>query len=384
VSDSPSKTPFLVRPFAALRPTPESAAAVAAPPYDVMNVAEARVMAGRNEQSFLHVSRAEIDLPDDTDPYSAAVYARARDNLAALEADKVLIRDSAPTYYVYRISNASHTQTGIALSASVSAYLDNTIRRHEQTRPAKETDRVRQIEAVNAGTGPVMLVHQRDCELSKLLLAASVSAPLLEACVDGWEHRIWAIEDATTIASVSALMTAHEGFLAVSFPADAVTILDYNRVVRDLNGLTNTSFLAHLGRDFDVTAADAPVRPAAPLRYGLYLDGQWYHLAATRAPVDDDPVARLDVSVLDALVLAPHLDIRDPRHDARIDFIGGSRGPQAVAERVDSGEMAVGFTLFPTAMSDLMAVADAGLNMPPKSTWFEPKLADGLLSLPLD
>jgi uncharacterized protein (DUF1015 family) len=411
VSDSPSKTPFLVRPFAALRPTPESAAAVAAPPYDVMNVAEARVMAGRNEQSFLHVSRAEIDLPDDTDPYSAAVYARARDNLAALEADKVLIRDSAPTYYVYRISNASHTQTGIALSASVSAYLDNTIRRHEQTRPAKETDRVRQIEAVNAGTGPVMLVHQRDCELSKLLLAASVSAPLLEACVDGWEHRIWAIEDATTIASVSALMnrhevlyiadghhrsaaaarvaatrhgSAHEGFLAVSFPADAVTILDYNRVVRDLNGLTNTSFLAHLGRDFDVTAADAPVRPAAPLRYGLYLDGQWYHLAATRAPVDDDPVARLDVSVLDALVLAPHLDIRDPRHDARIDFIGGSRGPQAVAERVDSGEMAVGFTLFPTAMSDLMAVADAGLNMPPKSTWFEPKLADGLLSLPLD
>ncbi len=403
---------ILVRPFAALRPQPRYAAEVAAPPYDVMSSAEARTMAAGKARSFLHVSRAEIDLPPATDPYSPAVYAGAAAKLAALEADGVLVRDRAPAYYAYRISNGAHSQTGIGLAASIAAYNQGRIRRHELTRPAKETDRVRQIEAVGALTGPVMLVHRNAPQLDELLATAIDAAPaLLQAEVDGWRHDIWPLTESTQIARISALLngmdtlyiadghhrsaaaarvaangsraTPADAFLAVSFAAEAVTILDYNRVVSDLNGATPASFLAALESHFEIRAAAAAVRPDEQYCYGLYLDGQWHRLRLRQAPDAADVVATLDVSVLDQRVLAPLLGIDDPRTNPRIDFIGGSRGPQAVAARVDAGTAAVGFTLFPTRIEDLMAVADAGRIMPPKSTWFEPKLADGLLSLPL-
>lgn len=417
---SDPKTAFLVRPFAALRPAAAYAEAVAAPPYDVLNVAEARALAAGNPHSFLHVSRAEIDLPVGVDPYANEVYLTAARKLAELEARGVLVRDKLPAYYAYRISNNDHRQTGLAAAASISAYNENRIRRHELTRPAKETDRVRQIDAVNAITGPVMLVHRALPALDVLLESAIAGTPaLLTATVAGWRHEVWAISGQMEVEGISVLMNAVEalyiadghhrsaaaariaaervaqnpdndgsaaynGFLAVSFAEDAVTLLDYNRVVSELNGHSNTEFLAALGQRFHIETSAAAVRPHLPLHYGLYLDGQWYALSLLDEFDTNDAVAGLDVSVLDRLVLAPLLGILDTRTDPGIDFVGGSRGPQAVAERVDSGSMQAGFTLCPTRMSDLFAVADLGRIMPPKSTWFEPKLADGLLSLPLD
>ncbi len=410
---------FLARPFAALRPAPGQAAEVAAPPYDVLDTAEARALAAGRPHSFLHVSRAEIDLPAGTDPYDEAVYMRAAQNLARLQAEGVLLRDHAPAYYAYRVGNGDRSQTGIALAASVAAYEAGRIRRHELTRPAKENDRVRQIEAVGAITGPVLLVHRADDTLASLLGTATAAPAADSAEVDGWRHETWPITAPDAIARITARFDAMEalyiadghhrsaaaarvaaarrlvhpgddgqaawhGFLAVSFADDELEILEYNRVLRDLNGLTPAQLLERLAADFEIAPGAAPVRPHARHHFGCYLDGAWYVLAARQAPSADDPVARLDVSLLERLVLKPLLGIADARTDARIDFIGGSRGPQAVAARVDSGEMAVGFTLYPTAIDDLVAIADAGRIMPPKSTWFEPKLADGLLSLPLD
>jgi uncharacterized protein (DUF1015 family) len=420
LTNSDSKIAFLVRPFAALRPAAAYAEAVAAPPYDVLNIAEARALAAENPHSFLHVSRAEIDLPASVDPYANEVYLAAGRNLTDFEARGVLVRDRLPAYYAYRISNNDHSQTGLAVAASISAYNENRIRRHELTRPAKETDRVRQIDAVNAITGPVMLVHRALPALDALLERAIAGTPaLLAATVAGWRHEVWAITGQSQVAAISALMNAvdalyiadghhrsaaaariaaeraahnpdddgsaaYNGFLAVSFAEDAVTLLDYNRVVSELNGHSNAEFLAALKGRFHVETSLAAVRSDLPLHYGLYLDGQWYTLSLLDELDTHDAVAGLDVSVLDHLVLAPLLGILDSRTDPRIDFVGGSRGPQAVADRVDGGSMRAGFTLCPTRMSDLFAIADLGRIMPPKSTWFEPKLADGLLSLPLD
>jgi uncharacterized protein (DUF1015 family) len=406
----------LVRPFAALRPAPGRAADIAAPPYDVMNADEARELAEGRPFSFLHVSRAEIDLAPDTDPYAPEVYQTAGRNLKAFEASGALIRDPAPCYYVYRMTTHGRSQTGVALSASVDAYVQNRIRKHELTRPAKEDDRVRQIEAVDAITGPVLLVHRADAALADLLTAAAGRDPdLLVADLDGVRHEVWAVGDAAANDAIGARLNAmgalyiadghhrsaaaarvaearraksgpgaHDGFLAVSFPDDEMKILDYNRVVRDLNGRSAAEFVHALDETFHVRPSDIPVRPSETHSYGMYLDGKWSLLTPHEPVTEADPVERLDVRVLDRLLLAPLLGIQDPRTDARIDFIGGSRGVDGVAARVDSGEMAVGFTLFPTSLADLMAVADAGQIMPPKSTWFDPKLADGLLSLPLD
>jgi len=408
----------LVRPFRGLRPIPKRAAEIAAPPYDVVSTDEARQFAGDNPYSFFHISRAEIDLPRDTDPYSDAVYTMAEQNLRRFIGDGVLVQDPDPGFYIYRMSTANHAQTGITVSASVDAYLADRIRRHELTRPAKETDRVRQIEAVDAITGPVLLVHRADPRLNDIVEELTSRAPDAVADVTGVRHEIWCVfEDAAqsaiakrfermdalyiadghhrsaAAARIAAARRAanphhhgreaYNGFLAVSFPHDQVRILDYNRLVRDLNGRDPGQFLLALENDFVIAAASHAVRPAEPNSFGMYLAGNWYTLKL-RAPLHEtDPVERLDVRLLDRLVLAPLLGITDPRTDARIDFVGGSRGPEALAARVDSGEMAVGFSMFPTALDDLMAVADAGLIMPPKSTWFEPKLADGLISLPL-
>lgn len=410
----------LARPFRALRPAPDRADAVASPPYDVVSTAEARALADGRPYSFLHVSRAEINFADTIDPYSDEVYAAAAENLRRFEHDGVLLRDAQAGFYIYRMTRGSRAQTGIAFAASVDAYLDGRIRKHELTRPAKENDRVKQIDAVNAITGPVFLVHRALPDLARLLDRASARAPDTSAAdVDGVRHDIWAVFDADTIADISACFNrsdrlyiadghhrsaaaariaearraahpdysgaeAFNGFLAVSFPDSEVDILDYNRLVRDLNGHSTESLLAALRENFTLAPRDAPVSPSAALSYGLYVAGQWYALTLKAAVDMNDPVARLDVSVLDNFVLAPLLGIDDPRTSPRIDFVGGSRGPDAIAARVDSGEMALGFMLHPTALADLMSVADADQIMPPKSTWFDPKLADGLLSLPLD
>lgn len=415
-----TKTDPLVRPFRGLRPAPKRAADIAAPPYDVVNVGEAREWAQHKPYSFFHVSRAEIDLPPETDPYSDAVYSAAAAALRRFESDGVLRRDDTAGFYIYQMSGKGRTQTGVAVSASIAAYLDNRIRKHELTRPAKETDRVKQIDAVDAMTGPVLLIHRADARLGALIAAASArEADCIVPDLNGIRHSLWAVFEPELVDGIGrcfnqmrslyiadghhrsaaaariqqARRTAnpghtgaepYNGFLAVSFPDNEVRILDYNRLVRDLNGRDPGQFLLALEPNFVIASAAKPVRPGVAYSFGMYLAGHWYTLKLRSRLATTDPVEKLDVRVLDGLVLEPLLGISDPRTDPRIDFVGGTRGPEALAARVDSGEMAVGFSLFPTSLDDLMAVADSGSIMPPKSTWFEPKLADGLISLPLD
>ncbi len=404
----------LVHPFAGLRPTPEYAAEVAAPPYDVLSSAEARERAAGKRWSFLHISKPEIDLPEGTDPHAPHVYAKAAENLRGMLAQGVLRRDAVPCFYVYRLSTGAHTQVGLALAASVADYDSNRIRKHEYTRPDKEDDRVRQIEALDAQTGPVLLAYPEAPRVDALLAACVQREPATDVEADGGvRHVIWVVDDAATIdalvhafdampalyiadghhrsAAASRVAAARRAqasaqrFLAVAFPHHQMRILDYNRLVRDLGGMTPERFLARIGGAFAIDAAAEAVRPAAPGAFGLYLSGRWFRLRIR----DDlaqiaDPVRRLDVSLLGDHLLEPVLGIADPRTDKRIDFVGGSRGLNELERRVDSGEMAAAFSLYPTRMQDLMSVADAGRVMPPKSTWFEPKLADGLISHVLD
>ncbi len=410
----------LVRPFAGLRPAPGRAGDIAAPPYDVVNADEAREIAAGKPFSFFHVSRAEIDLPPETDPYADEVYETAAKNLRSFETSGALVRDAGPCFYIYRITMDGRSQTGVAVSASVQAYNENRIKKHELTRPAKEDDRVHQIEAVNSITGPVFTVHRANRELGALFDEISAAVPDAVADrVGGALHELWVVSDKATVARIGALLNAmdalyiadghhrsaaagriaasraaaspahdgseaYNGFLAVSFPDDEVTILDYNRVIRDLNGRDAAGFRNALADLFEIASMDKPVRPAARGTFGMYLEGTWALLTPRVAPATADPVERLDVQVLARLVLEPLLGIADQRTDNRIDFVGGSRGPKEISRRVDSGEMAIGFVFFPTSLADLMAVADADMIMPPKSTWFEPKLADGMISLPLD
>jgi uncharacterized protein (DUF1015 family) len=399
----------LIQPFTAIRPAPGRAQDIVARPYDVLSLAEAAAGASGKPWSFLHVSRAEIDLPSGTGPHAPEVYAQAARAFAAMQADGALVRDAAAHYYAYRmVGPDGHEQTGLAAAASSRAYETNRIRRHEHTRPDKELDRARQIAAVGAHTGPVLTAHPRDLEVEAVLAAASAGEPVADArSDDGTRHQVWAIVDPDDIERLSARfeampaiyiadghhrsaaalrVSAQSGgrFLIISFAADEMRILGYNRIVRDLNGHSREAFLDAVSRSFEVAAKPEPVSPSGPGSFGLYLPGQWYALTLRGAPAADaGPVERLDVSILMALILTPILGIIDPRTDARIDFVGGGRGLADLANRVDEDGWAAAFSLYPTALADLMAVADAGLVMPPKSTWFEPKLADGLLSLPI-
>ena len=411
----------LIRPFAGLRPTPSRAADVAAPPYDVLSTEEARQRAAGRPWSFLHISKPEIDLPPGIDPYAPQVYAKATENLQRMLAEGILARDSAPCYYAYRLVMGGHVQTGLVAAASVADYDSNRIRRHEFTRPDKEDDRVRQIEALSAQTGPVLLAYPAAPAIDGLLADASRGAPDADVTTpDGIRHTIWVIRDgspldrlSTAVDALPALYIAdghhrsaaasrvaanrraanprHTGdesynyFLAVIFPHHEMQILDYNRVVADLNGLGAEEFLARIGERFAVESSTQPVKPAARGEFGLYLPGGWLRLRIRPDLVPSaDPVARLDVSLLSNHLLGPVLGIEDLRRDKRIDFVGGIRGLVELERRVASGEMAAAFSMYPTRMEDLMAVADAGEVMPPKSTWFEPKLADGLVSHVLD
>ena len=407
----------MIRPFTGLRPRSEQASAVAAPPYDVLSSDEARERAVGKPYSFLHISKAEIDLPSSVDHYAPEVYAKSAENLKKLIDAGVLFRDAKPCYYAYRLVMGEHTQTGLIAAASVADYDSNRIRKHEFTRPDKEDDRVRQIEALNAQTGPVLLAHPDSDEAEKLIAAATAGTPIADVTADDdIRHTVWLIDDAAAIERISAVVGAMpnlyiadghhrsaaasrvaaarrgqgrpdsaEYFLAVIFPARQMRIMDYNRVVRDLNDHSVESFLDFVAERYTVTPSINPVHPERTGVCGMYLAGNWYHLAVNPELVPtQDPVRRLDVSVLSEQLLTPILGIADLRRDTRIDFVGGIRGLAELERRVNEGEMAVAFSMHPTQMSELMSVADAGEVMPPKSTWFEPKLADGLVSHVLD
>ncbi len=404
----------LVLPFRGLRPAPGQAAAVASPPYDVLSTEEARVRAAGLPWSFLHISKPEIDLPPGTDPYAPEVYAQAANKLAQMIKAGILRRDEESCYYAYRLVMGGRAQTGLIAVASVADYESNRIRKHEFTRPDKEDDRVRQIEAVNAQTGPVLLAYPASPGADQLLRQAAEGEPAADVtAADGIRHTVWVIRDRELIADISATFDAmpalyiadghhrsaaasrvaagrfgaggSDYFLAVIFPHHEMRIMDYNRVVKDLNGLTEAGFIERIGERFAVLPAAAQCRPGKPGEFGLYLPGRWLLLTIQPDLIPrHDPVARLDVSLLSDNLLAPVLGIQDLRRDKRIDFVGGIRGLAELEQRVDSGEMAAAFALYPTRMEDLMAVADAGCVMPPKSTWFEPKLADGLVSHVLD
>ncbi len=411
----------LIKPFAGLRQAPEKAVEVAAPPYDVLSTEEARSRAAGKPWSFLHISRPEIDLPEDTDPYSAQVYAKGAENFERMRDEGILLTDAAAGYYLYRLVMGKQTQTGLVVAASVGAYDRNRIRKHEYTRPDKEDDRVRQIDALNAHTGPVFMTYRHSDRVDRIAAEVAAARPAVDMTADdGVRHTLWVVDEPALVDELTAAFEAmeclyiadghhrsaaasrvaamrkqrnpaHTGdegynyFLAVLFPDDQMQILDYNRVVRDLNGLPPQAFMQRVRECFELQSSANPVKPGRHGEFGMYLNGQWYRLtiASERIPTQD-PVARLDVSLLADHLIEPILGIGDPRRDRRIEFVGGIRGLSELERRVDSGEMAVAFSLFPTRMQDLMAVADAEQVMPPKSTWFEPKLADGLVSHTLD
>ncbi|MCA9758800.1 MAG: DUF1015 domain-containing protein [Candidatus Eisenbacteria bacterium] len=419
-----------IRPFRALRPYPELAAKVASPPYDVLSSDEARVMADGNPVSFLHVNKPEIDLPQDTDPYASEVYAKGAENLGRLIEDGVYLREEKPALYLYRQVMGDHVQTGIAVGASVEEYETGRIKKHEHTRQKKEDDRTRHIDALDANTGPVFLTYKARPEIDAHVARLTEDAPVYDfVAPDGIRHTVWVVDEdaerdtlvrafseiddlyvadghhrsaaATRVCQARrAANPKHTGeepynfFLSMIFPDDQMMILDYNRIVRDLNGHSETELLAQIGTKFTVEPlGDAkasktdilhdPLRPGRAKSFLMYLGGRWYHLDARPGTWPDDPVARLDVAVLQDNLLAPILGIGDPRSDERIDFVGGMRGLVELEKRVDSGEFQVAFALYPTSIADLFAVADAGQVMPPKSTWFEPKLRSGLIVRPL-
>jgi uncharacterized protein (DUF1015 family) len=398
----------LVRPFRALRPRPELAAQIAAVPYDVVNTAEARALAAGNPHSFLHVSRAEIDLADGTNPYSDDVYTRAWETFEAFRSSW-LVQEDTPRLYVYRLVMGGHVQTGVAATFSVQEYRDGGILRHERTRKDKEDDRTRHITELRAQTGPVLLTYRHDPALSAIVERVAAEAPLYDfVAVDGTGHTVWLATPEDSAALVEAFggvpklyiadghhraasaARAYETlgadpddeaafFLAVAFPDTEMRILPYHRVVKDLNGQTPEAFLTVLSQRLP-TVAGGP-EPARKGECAVYIGRRWYTVTLTPAnALDGDPIASLDASLLQDRVLEPLLGIDDPRTNKRIDFVGGIRGSAELVRLVDEGHAAVAFAMYPVTLDELMAIADADAIMPPKSTWFEPKLRDGLLS----
>lgn len=410
----------LIQPFRGLRPAIKYASDVVAPPYDVLNTAEARERAKGHPLSFLHISKPEIDLPEGTDPYSDEVYQKGAENLQKLINDKILMRDDKAHYYVYRLVMGEHEQIGLVVAASVADYDTNRIRKHEYTRPDKEDDRVRQIDALNAQTGPVFLTYRNNDVVESITSKVSKTAPLYDLTADdGVKHTIWLVSDDEDIktltltfdamdclyiadghhrsASASRIAaqrniglkdtgnSAHDYFLSVIFPDNQMQILDYNRVVTDLNGLSEDEFITKIKQSFSVEAVNTVYKPTKSTEFSMYLKDQWYKLEIKSNLIpENDPVASLDISLLQNNLIEPLLGVSDPRRDKRIDFVGGIRGLSELEKRVNSGEMKVAFALYPTSLAQLMDVADANEIMPPKSTWFEPKLADGLISHVLD
>jgi len=402
-------------PFRAVRPQPELAAQVAAPPYDVVSLKEARDLAEGNPHCFLRIGRAELELSDGIDPYSAEVYQRGADNLRKLIKDGVLVQESKPLFGVYRQKWGKHEQTGIVALASVDEYDRNIIKKHEHTRPIKEADRVRIVETHESQSGPVLLFFRQTAKIDQWFKeVTSAKADVYFVADNKVEHTVWSVRNDSAIQQVikdfqdlPALYIAdghhrsaaasrvcasrgnasphpsgnhEEGFLAVIFPHDQLQILPYNRVLRDLHGLTSKELLEQLAPHFELQVTSQPGEPPAA-GFDMYLEGQWHRAQPKHDPSlnsQQDPVRALAVSELTERVLDPLLGIKDQRSDSRIDFVGGIRGTEQLVALVDSGDWAVAFWLYPTTVEELMAVSDADRVMPPKSTWFEPKLRDGL------
>jgi uncharacterized protein (DUF1015 family) len=404
-----------IYPFRALRPPQDKVRQVAAVPYDVVNTEEARALAEGNSLSFLHVSRPEIDLPEGTHIYSDEVYERARENFERFKTEGTLVEEEEPSLYIYRLVMGGHTQTGVAAAFSVDEYDTDIIRKHERTRPDKENDRTRHILTLRAQTGPVFLTHRADRRLDALVEAETKAEPLYDfEAEDGVRHTVWRAASAEQLArcfaEVPLLYIAdghhraasasraraelqgknpgHTGeesynrFLAVVFPDEQMQILPYHRVVKDLNGRSEEEFLEAVRARFNVTEDAKREGPGKAGHWHMYLGGKWYGLNLrdeSARTLSDDPTAALDVSLLQNNLLDPVLGVTDPRTDKRIDFVGGIRGTQELERLVDSGAAQVAFALYPTSIEDLLRVSDAGGVMPPKSTWFEPKLRDAIL-----
>jgi uncharacterized protein (DUF1015 family) len=398
-----------IAPFRALRPTPASAPEVAAVPYDVVNAQEAHALASGNALSFLHVSRAEIDLPPTTDPYSDAVYRKAFENFQALKTNAPLVTEEQPSLYVYRLKMGNHVQIGIVGTFSIDEYDRGVIKKHEFTRKDKEDDRTRHMIELRAQTGPVFLTYRASAAVDRVVSRVTGQPPLFDfTAADGVQHTIWRApagdvkELEAAFAAVPKLYIADghhraasaararqqlggngargewDTVLAVAFPDNQMQVLPYNRVVKDLGPYSPQSFLARLREQFTVT--DGPPAPARKGEVAIYLEGKWRTIVLGEAPRDLSAADRLDVSRVQQTVLTPLLGIGDIRTDKRIDFVGGARGTSELEGLVNSGKFAVAFSMYPVSLSDLMQVCDAGGIMPPKSTWFEPKLRDGLLS----
>ncbi|MEZ6130388.1 MAG: DUF1015 family protein [Planctomycetaceae bacterium] len=406
-----------IKPFQAIRPTPTAAADVASVPYDVVNREEAVELAKGNPSSFLHVVRPDIDLPPETDPYSADVYRTGRDNLDRLIREGTLIRDAVDSLYVYRQVMNGMAQSGVVCCCHIDDYENNLILKHEKTRQSKEDDRTRHVLALNAHAGPVFLTYRDVAAVDALVAAECAQTPLYDfTAVDGVQHTVWTVKDPQAIVELLSAVPAfyvadghhrsasawragaerraanpnHTGdeeynwFLTVLFPAQQLHILSYNRIIRDLNGLTAGQFIERLSSLGHLEPTSQPV-PEHEGSFCFYLDGAWYRLTVPPDSIDrSDAIASLDVAILEERVLGPIFGIQDVRTDSRIDFVGGIRGTQELEKRVNSGDWACAVSMYPTSIQQLMAVSDAGQIMPPKSTWFEPKLRSGLLVHSLD
>lgn len=400
-----------IKPFKALRPQQSVAAQVASRPYDVLNSEEARTEAAGNPLSFLHITKAEIDLPAGTDTHSQAVYEKAKENLGSFRSNGTLIQEEMPCYYIYRLIMNGRSQTGLVCVSSVDDYFNDIIKKHEFTRPEKEKDRIDHMQTIRAQTGNVFLAYNNVAEMDELVNNwKTTHAPLYDfTATDGVQHTIWAVSDeaavnrittifdqqvpatyiadghhrAASAAKVSkALPDSADAryFLTTIFPASELAIMDYNRVVKDLDGKDSDDFISALQDDFMITQSPEAVKPGQLHEFGMYLDKQWYILTARKDTYTHDPIGVLDVTILSNNVLDKLLDIKDQRTDKRIDFVGGIRGLGELEKRVGSGEMRIAFSLYPVTIQQLFDIADSGQVMPPKSTWFEPKLRDGLLT----
>lgn len=408
----------VIKPFKALRPGPELASRVASRPYDVLSGTEAREEARDNPYSFYHISKSEIDLAESTDIHDKKVYEKAKENLDSFVRQQILFREDKPCYYIYRLVMNGMVQTGLVCVSSVADYENDIIKKHEFTRPEKEQDRINHILTTGAQTGNVFLAYHAVNEMDSLIDRwQKEHAPVYDfTAKDHIQHTMWVIHDSKVIDQITGLFAErvpftyiadghHRAasaakvakglrnkkesgedpgagfFLTTLFPDNQLHILDYNRLVKDLNGLTKEEFLSDLEYDFSITSTGKTiVKPSEMHEFGMYLDGEWYRLVARAGTYEPDPIGILDVTILQNNVLDKWLGIKDPRTDKRIDFVGGIRGLNELVKRVDSGEMKVAFALYPVSMQQLFDIADQGQVMPPKSTWFEPKLRDGLLT----
>ena len=409
----------IIRPFKALRPKEELAKQVASRPYDVLNSEEAKQEAAGNNYSFLRITKPEIDLPTGIDVHSPEVYEKARKNLELFMLNDTLLSEEKPCYYVYQltmparqgVSVNSISQTGLVCVSSIDDYSKDVIKKHELTRPEKEKDRVDHMKATRAQTGNVFLAYRDVMEINALINGwKATNKPVYDFTADdGIQHTVWIINREPVIDSITRLFETNvpftyiadghhraasaakvskefpdsenaKYFLTTIFPASQLSILDYNRVVKDLDGMRREKFISALQEDFLITFSPEPVRPAQLHEFGMYMDGQWYILFPREGSYRNDPIGVLDVTILQKNIMDKILDIEDPRTDKRIDFVGGIRGLKELEKRVNSGEMTVAFSLYPVTIEQLFAIADSGKTMPPKSTWFEPKLRDGLLT----